>query len=121
MQRVAWIASFVVASSAVPSLAAESKSRLNVLFIIADDLSCRLGCYGEQQVKSPNIDRLASLGVRFDRAYCQYALCNPSRSSFLTGRRPETTHVTDQGLGCARKSCPMLSFCRNSSARTITL
>ncbi len=103
MQRFAWIALFVVGSLAGHSPAAETTSRLNVLFIIADDLSCRLGCYGQQEVKSPNIDRLASLGVRFDRAYCQYALCNPSPSSFLSGRRPETTGVTDQNAAVRNK------------------
>jgi len=67
----------------------------NVLFIISDDLTKTLSCYGHPTVKTPNIDRLADMGIRFDNAYCNYAVCNPSRSSFLTGLKPETTTILD--------------------------
>ncbi|XP_074055583.1 iduronate 2-sulfatase-like isoform X2 [Macrotis lagotis] len=68
---------------------------LNVLLIIVDDLRPALGCYGESLVKSPNIDQLASQSVLFQNAFAQQAVCAPSRVSFLTGRRPDTTRVYD--------------------------
>jgi len=79
-----------------PARAAESlKPRFNVLFIAVDDLRPELGCYGSSQIKSPSIDALARRGMQFNRAYCQYALCNPSRSSLLTGRRPDSIRIYD--------------------------
>ena len=67
----------------------------NVLFIAVDDLRPEMGCYGNPVVKTPNFDRLAARGIVFNRAYCQQAVCSPSRSSIMTGRRPDATRVWD--------------------------
>ena len=67
----------------------------NVLFIVVDDLRPELGCYGKDYIQSPNMDRIAAQGMVFNRAYCQQAVCSPTRSSLLTGTRPDTTRVWD--------------------------
>ena len=85
---------FLAAAAGAP-FARAAASRLNVLFITVDDLRPQLGCYGDPVVKTPHIDRLAAGGTVFERAYCQMAVCSPSRTSFLTGRRPDSTRVLD--------------------------
>lgn len=77
---------------AQPLLAAKP---LNVLFIASDDLRNDLGCYGHPMVKTPNLDRLAKRGLLFNKAYCQQAVCNPSRASIMTGKRLDTLRVWD--------------------------
>ena len=92
----------LLAISAASSLAADS-SKLNVLFVMADDLRPELASYGSPAI-TPNFDRLAKRSVQFDRAYCQQALCNPSRSSMLTGRRPDTLKLWHNGLHFREKN-----------------
>jgi hypothetical protein len=74
-------------------------ARPNVLMITVDDLRAELGSYGNPIIRTPNIDALANSGVKFNRAYSQYPLCNPSRASFLTGRYPASMGV----LGNSRR------------------
>lgn len=69
--------------------------RFNVLFIVVDDLRPELGCYGVDSMHTPNIDRLARSGMCFTHAFCQQAVCSPSRTSVLTGLRPDTTRIYD--------------------------
>ncbi|QDT11102.1 sulfatase [Planctomycetes bacterium K23_9] len=78
--------------------AAEGKPP-NVLLIVADDLNCAISPYGDPVAVTPNLQQLAEQGVTFRRAYCQQAVCNPSRSSFLTGLRPDTVGVDDLRKG----------------------
>jgi len=78
-----------------PSLAVAktAPAQPNVLFLIADDLNNFLGCYGDPRAQTPNLDRLAARGVRFDRAYCSFPLCGPSRNSMLTGLYPNSSGI----------------------------
>ncbi|MYB65427.1 sulfatase-like hydrolase/transferase [Candidatus Poribacteria bacterium] len=82
-------------TSLLPNLNVAAEERYNVLFIMVDDLRPLLGCYGHSEMHTPNIDKLAQRGTVFNRAYCQFPVCNPSRASILTGLRPETIGVRD--------------------------
>ena len=94
---------FLTAAAVAASLPALSRrlsgqiagKRPNVLFIAVDDLRPELSCYGRTQIVSPNLDQLAATGMRFAHAYCQQAVCSPSRTSLLTGMRPDSTQVYD--------------------------
>jgi choline-sulfatase len=87
---------FLLSSLAVIQVAvAQNAPRPNVLLMMSDDLAATLGSYGHPLAKTPHLDALAKHGVLFERAYCQFPHCNPSRSSMLTGLRPDTTHVTN--------------------------
>ncbi len=85
---------FLAALGATATLSAQGRPK-NVLFIAVDDLRPALGCFGDPVAITPNIDSLASRGTVFRRAYCQQAVCNPSRASVMTGRRPDTIGVWD--------------------------
>jgi arylsulfatase A-like enzyme len=84
----------LITPAALPA-AETAPTRPNVLFIAVDDLRPELGCYGKDYIKSPNLDRIAKAGMVFNRAYCQQAVCSPTRSSLMTGTRPDTTKVWD--------------------------
>lgn len=92
----------IMAASTAGAMAAKgsakkvaSGKKKNVLFIIVEDLKNIMGCYGNPLVQTPNMDRLAQMGLKFDRAYCQYPVCNPSRSSFMTGLAVDTVGIYD--------------------------
>jgi len=87
------LATALPATAQAPAVV-KRKRPLNVLFFMSDDMRTELGCYASRfNVHTPNLDTLASQGVRFDRNYCQFPLCNPSRSSLFTGHPPHTTNV----------------------------
>ena len=78
-----------------PATSTRGAKKRNVLFICCDDLTPRIGSFGDPVAKTPHLDRLSQLGVRFERNYCQYPLCGPSRDSLMTGLAPDTTQVWD--------------------------
>jgi iduronate 2-sulfatase len=106
--RVRFSGPVILCFAVLPALLTQATSRAqpaprrNVLLIVSDDLCNELGCYGAV-TQTPNIDRLASRGLRFERAYCQFPLCGPSRCSFMSGLRPDTTGVLANGLPVRHK------------------
>lgn len=88
--------------SSVLACSALAADKPNVLLICVDDLKPVLGCYGDKTVKSPHIDRLAARSVLFERAYCNQAVCSPSRNALLTGWRPQTLGIYDLGTNFRR-------------------
>lgn len=90
-----FVSTLFTSTANTSSISSPSNQKYNVLFIIADDLRPALGCYGNSIIKTPNIDRLATRGTQFNRAYAQFPLCNPSRTSMLNGRYPTQTGVMD--------------------------
>ena len=106
---VALVVAGAVEPAAPAAGGAGGARRPNVLLLISDDCRAAMACYGGATL-TPHIDGLARRGVRFDRAYCQYPLCNPSRASFLTGLRPDTTRVYENK-----------TFFRETAPATVTL
>ena len=106
---------FLLSSCSLPKessdfLPVSSNKKLNVLFIIADDLNCDIGVYGNKVVKTPNIDRLIENGTLFLNAHCQYPLCGPSRASLMTGMYSNQTKMTKNNI-----------FLRNTVPDVITI
>ncbi|MCM2374639.1 sulfatase [Aporhodopirellula aestuarii] len=93
MQRFCFQNVVLIALLAIVHGSSHAEQRPNVLFIAVDDLRPSIGCYGDPHAITPNIDRLASKGVQFNRAYCQVAVCNPSRATLMTGLRPDKLGV----------------------------
>jgi iduronate 2-sulfatase len=93
MKHVLFLATMTLLAVAFGQAGAADAGRPNVLFLISDDLNNMLGCYGDPLARTPNLDRLAARGVRFDRAYCQFPLCGPSRNSMLTGLYPNSNGI----------------------------
>lgn len=88
LARSLWLIALLLLGSGAAFAAPEPPKRMNILFVIADDMGLQLGCYGDKQARTPNLDKFAAQNVRFSRAWVTQASCSPSRASFLTGLYP---------------------------------
>ncbi|MBA4147084.1 MAG: sulfatase [Verrucomicrobia bacterium] len=102
---------FILLCSLSLPLLSFAAEKPNILFIVSDDLTACLGCYGNKVCKTPHLDRLAREGVLFERAYCQFPVCGPSRASFMSGLYPHTTKMmgNSKDLGAFKVSNPKLA------------
>ena len=91
-------------------LVLKAQQKPNVIFIVVDDLGAVFEAYGNQDVPTPNFYRLIEHGTMFQQVYCQYALCGPSRASLLSGKRPNSTGVSDNGTSIRIKLGPKYKF-----------
>lgn len=104
-----WFRGTLVTAAMLTGVIADvSADRPNVLFIVADDLRTDLGCYGNAELKTPHLDSLARSGLLFERAYCQQAVCGPSRSSVLSGARPDSTGIYQNSIRIRESLMPDL-------------
>lgn len=111
MKRYLFVILFQISIMCFGKQTVHENDKTNVLFIITDDLSASLNCYGVEGAVTPNIDKLADSGVLFNHAYCQAALCNPSRASIMTGKYPHelniwTNHPHFRGIYPTIKTLP---------------
>ncbi|MEA1888059.1 MAG: sulfatase [Bacteroidota bacterium] len=107
-----------------PSCNIELKKHPNVIFISFDDLRPELGCYGNQEIKSPNLDRFAEKGMVFLNTYCQVAVCQPSRASYMTGLRPDSVgswHLGDHHRGMHPDIVSMPQYFHNYGYYTVSI
>jgi iduronate 2-sulfatase len=110
--------------SACNDIDSNSWKKPNVIFVSFDDLRPELGCYGFEEIKTPNLDRLASEGVAFLNNYCQVAVCQPSRASYMTGLRPDSVrswHLGDHHRGAHPDIVTMPQYFKQFGYHTVSI
>jgi choline-sulfatase len=108
LQAGAGLLAFGLSSCKTVSHVVSSRKKPNILFLMSDDLCTALSGFGHPQCKTPNLDKLANRGIKFERAYCQYPVCGPSRTSILTGHYPNATGTLTNRTSGFRGSYPDL-------------